>query len=941
VKAVIGHISDLHIGAGLAFGTINPETGMNTFTERQLDAAEYAIQLMAAENVDTLLITGDIFDHPDPSSALIQGFQKVLDLAVFKGMTVVLITGNHDKTNDRSNAVRALVRNHDERVLYVDYGFPVVVNGIKFVMHDEDCEEGEGGGLFTVGLFHGIIPGSSAGHIKFDNANFRIGKGISAVLAGDVHLHQSGIFDGRVWYYAGTLTRLNFGEKDYAPGFGIATVTEEGNEWVLDYKHVSTEYKSLKFVELDIKDQAGTLGRYVHDTVYKVTGPEHLRDAVSKAVADGGGVLFKYLVSYNEAAPGESKVARREEMNPVAIVDKLDIGDVIKEYLKQFVQGAAQSGLRGDYRLSELVIRGFGPFSDTILRFSDDDKSYAVVGSVDGQSEDSNGAGKSFIFDAIKVCLFGTTYRGLQAGWGVNAKQAFIGLTLKGERELKVERTIEKSSGVGKQTIAVFVDGVEQKNDRLKDHQGLINELMGVSEQGFEVSTMIGSKDFSLVDKTSAFRVDYLIDLFNMNGIDAASDDIASQSRIAASNLAAYSAQYQNMSAQLGHLQSQSPQQCDPFTLIAYKDEWGKANQAAADIQARLNNLEASRAAARTHNQGLVSIRDAASREVINLQSQATSAEVARSQAQNKLTEAQQSVDANKCPLCGNSIDAGHVATHIFQLTLAVAQAEEAEKKADLAVKEANERLVAAEMSLGDGWQDETIDDASIRQELLTANQLVAHYANEVQKLEDANSEYERHQAVVEAMDQQVRLANINMAIAQAEVVKWAYIASKFDAPSIKEGLISSVSETLNAKATASLSRIFGNAVGVRFDASLQTTKNKTIPKFDIYVVRDDERVPFEQYSKGEQGAVRVAVDLAVSDLVSQVNPARFRFLIFDEAFDNLSPAKRESVADLIQELVATRGSTLAVAHTFKMSTKFGGVISVTKTGKTSVITQQ
>ncbi len=122
MKAIIGEIADIHLGAGTAFGVINPETGLNTFTERQLAAVEYAIQMMAAKGCTQLVIAGDIFDHPDPSSLLIQAFQRVVELAVLKGMEVILITGNHDKLNDRANAVKALYRNTDLHVHYIEHG---------------------------------------------------------------------------------------------------------------------------------------------------------------------------------------------------------------------------------------------------------------------------------------------------------------------------------------------------------------------------------------------------------------------------------------------------------------------------------------------------------------------------------------------------------------------------------------------------------------------------------------------------------------------------------------------------------------------------------------------------------------------------------------------------------------------------------------------------
>lgn len=927
MKLKIGHMADLHIGTGASFGTINPETGYNTFTERQLEAALYSIAVMAAEGCDFLVIAGDLSDHPDPSSAIMQALQRIIDLAVFKGMTVIVMTGNHDELNERFNAVRALWRPSDTNVFYVDKDTAAEFPDVSFRMHDQDAPEGEPDSL-QIGLYHGIVPGCTAGHIKLTRDGYTVGKGLHAIIAGDVHQHQELMFDGRMHYYSGSNSRLNFGEKDYDPGFGIMTVDFVDDGYDIDYKHLSTAHASYKFVELEVP---GEVLNAKPNTVYKITGPEHMRESVTKQIAAGGGSLYSYIVKYE--AGSVAKSSKREDMSVVSTIDNLEAESVIKDFLRGFVKAPSMSGLRGDYRLSQLDMRGFGSYEDASIGFSSEDLSYLVVG--------DNGAGKSLIFDAVRCCLVGSTYRGLLAGWAVRNRQAFLGVTLVGEKTVRVERTIEKTAGPGKHSIAIFIDGIEQKFDRISDTQNMIQELMGISEDSFAVSTMIGSQDISLVDKSSSWRVDYLIDLFNLNGVDDAAEEISSKSKIAAAAFATSFNTYQALSDSLGKLQSEFPPQPDVFQLVGYESELATANAAMADIQAKINNKHAAVAAAAAHNQSLRDMTATAAREVTSCVSSLESAEAYRMAAQNRLSVAEEAQKKNVCSLCGSPSNPEHAAKHIQELSTALMLATTQELTAVNNLEAARTRLTEAGLNENNNQQDDTVDTTAEAAEMARHRETAAVYQAKVDEIKDMQTECLKHQSVIDATDTQLRYVQAIMAVDQAEVVKWDYITSKFNAAAIKQKLISGLAGSLNAEATAYLSRIFGQKVGVLCEASLQVTKSRSIPKFDIYVLRNGEKVPFEQYSKGERGAVRVAVDLAVSGLVADVNPARFKFLIFDEAFDNLTPARSDAVAEMVNELVAKRGSMFAVAHKLKISTKFGRTVSVENGDNGSVITQQ
>lgn len=81
------HSSDWHIGRRFHGSSLDDELGV------VLDALTTQLSEQA---VDVLLVSGDIFDHSTPSAAAYQQLDRVLHAIHALGVTIVLISGNHD-----------------------------------------------------------------------------------------------------------------------------------------------------------------------------------------------------------------------------------------------------------------------------------------------------------------------------------------------------------------------------------------------------------------------------------------------------------------------------------------------------------------------------------------------------------------------------------------------------------------------------------------------------------------------------------------------------------------------------------------------------------------------------------------------------------------------------------------------------------------------------
>ncbi|MCS6814526.1 MAG: exonuclease subunit SbcD, partial [Cyanobacteria bacterium] len=91
------HLSDIHLGSGLAHGQINPTTGLNTRLEDFVAALSRCIDRALAEPVDLVLFGGDAFPDATPTPVLQQAFASQFRRLADARIPAVLLVGNHDQ----------------------------------------------------------------------------------------------------------------------------------------------------------------------------------------------------------------------------------------------------------------------------------------------------------------------------------------------------------------------------------------------------------------------------------------------------------------------------------------------------------------------------------------------------------------------------------------------------------------------------------------------------------------------------------------------------------------------------------------------------------------------------------------------------------------------------------------------------------------------------
>ena len=89
------HLADLHIGVE-NYGRVDPATGLHTRLIDYLARLDEAIDLALDEQVDAVLIAGDVYKNRSPNPTHQREFARRIHRLRAAGLPVLILTGNHD-----------------------------------------------------------------------------------------------------------------------------------------------------------------------------------------------------------------------------------------------------------------------------------------------------------------------------------------------------------------------------------------------------------------------------------------------------------------------------------------------------------------------------------------------------------------------------------------------------------------------------------------------------------------------------------------------------------------------------------------------------------------------------------------------------------------------------------------------------------------------------
>ena len=89
-------VADIHIESGALYGYIDSSTGLNARIIDFLKSFDFVINYVLENNIDVLVVAGDIYKSRNPRQRIQKEFAKRIKYLVDNKKGVVLLQGNHD-----------------------------------------------------------------------------------------------------------------------------------------------------------------------------------------------------------------------------------------------------------------------------------------------------------------------------------------------------------------------------------------------------------------------------------------------------------------------------------------------------------------------------------------------------------------------------------------------------------------------------------------------------------------------------------------------------------------------------------------------------------------------------------------------------------------------------------------------------------------------------
>lgn len=295
------HLADLHLGIE-NYGRVDPATGLHSRLIDYLDRLDEALTLGLDAGVDLVLIAGDIYKSRSPNPTHQREFARRIRRLCAEGVAVFILVGNHDVSPaaGRAHSVEIFAALDVEGVTIADRprlytvptrAGPLPILAIPWVTHHALLSREELRGAPFSALeyevrrrlerfiaeqvrafgpdrpcliaFHGSLDGAQAGaersitlgqDLVLSRSVF-IHPGVAYVALGHIHKHQVVHHDPPM-VYAGSLERVDFGERDEPKGCVLVELVNGKARWQFHPLHA----RPFVSIEHDLRRSSDPLG---------------------------------------------------------------------------------------------------------------------------------------------------------------------------------------------------------------------------------------------------------------------------------------------------------------------------------------------------------------------------------------------------------------------------------------------------------------------------------------------------------------------------------------------------------------------------------------------------------------------------------------------------------------------------------------------------------
>jgi len=274
------HTADLHLGSNLHLKFDQDISYKNKFGNPVLDSFKKITRTAIEENVDFIIISGDLFDSDERSVNALKVFNSEAEKLKNEDIPIYLIAGNHDPLNNfnqiftlnsnvkiftsENDEIKEYKKNNKLKARLIGQSYRGNSDSRKMYSSYNPPDKG----VFNIALLHTQLDPNNYNYVPCSIDELKENKKIDYWALG--HIHQNEIINDKnpVITYPGIPQGRDFGEKD-KKGFYLVELTQN-NDPKLDFIYSSKYIWKEVDITIDEKNQIKTIDEILDHILLKI-----------------------------------------------------------------------------------------------------------------------------------------------------------------------------------------------------------------------------------------------------------------------------------------------------------------------------------------------------------------------------------------------------------------------------------------------------------------------------------------------------------------------------------------------------------------------------------------------------------------------------------------------------------------------------------------------
>lgn len=205
-------------------------------------------------------------------------------------------------------------------------------------------------------------------------------------------------------------------------------------------------------------------------------------------------------------------------------------------------------------------------------------------------------------------------------------------------------------------------------------------------------------------------------------------------------------------------------------------------------------------------------------------------------------------------------------------------------------------------------------------------------YLNKEKEENPYRDELNRKKKLVETLTAQAKEKETEIVNYNKLMPFYDFWINAFGDSGIKSFVFDLICSNLTNRANGYLNLLSGGAFAISFDTQKLTKSGEIREKFDCVVSKDDQKVDYASCSGGEKRRISLAVDMALSSIMSDYHGSKFNVVCFDEQDGFLDTQGRKHYLNLLKT-ISKEKAVFVVAHDNEFKGYFDNILTVEKSG--------